>query len=165
MSRKGFIICTLLLLITNIITLNNLLKVKFDLEFKEEIIEEIYSGNQKGKESNPGSYIIIYKTENMGLPIEGWERYFEKHPNQNKNYIGKSKEEIKELFGEPYLIIKHTDITREFWCYMPNVNSKDLNNVDNTGISWYFEDNAVIDIKIDDFNGIIEEKVELYLEW
>ena len=48
---------------------------------------------------------------------------------------------------------------------MPNVIGENPKFIDNTGIKWYFENNKLIDVKIDDFNGIIEEQLELYSQW
>jgi hypothetical protein len=164
MNRKSFVLWILILLVlTNIITLRRLTNIKSDLASKEKIIKEMNNESQiSGKQ---GTYIIIYKTENLGVPKRGWEDHFENYPNQSEKYIGKSMNEIRELFGEPYLIIKNTDISREFWCYMPNATGENLDDIDNTGIRWYFENNKVVDVRIDDFNGIIEEQVELYLQW
>lgn len=166
-NRKHIIVLifiSLLLILTNVFTLKELYKLRSNANIAgkstENIIDEDYSDN-----SSKETYIIIYKTDNLGRPTKGWEDYFESYPNQDKGYLGKSINEIKELFGEPYITIKSIDSTRVFWCYMPNAIGEDLEYIDNTGIKWYFEDDKVVKVVIDDFNGIIEEQAEIYIKW
>ena len=121
--------------------------------------------HQLQQEGDNGAYVVIYKHKNLGLPKGDWAKEFPDYPfnkDSIQKYINKTTNEMKTIFGEPYLTIQHTDIDREYWVYLPNVGGI---SEDSTGIYLKFENDKVVDLRIDEFNGIVHEMIEVYLDW
>lgn len=109
------------------------------------------------------SYVLTYRLMAESLPKEGWEDYFPKHYPDRKsiNAIGKSTEDMEQILGTPYIKLKYINNSEELWVYMPNA-MVEPEMRDNTGIYLRFENNKLVEQRIDDFNGILEEALPYY---
>lgn len=114
------------------------------------------------------TYTYIEKAVSNHYVNSDWENYIKKYNNEAQYDITKmNAEDLIETFGTPYIKFKKTldrkysiDI-QEIWIYMPYVNGED---VDNTGIYIIFTDGKITDYRVDDFNGILYDDLELYFD-
>jgi len=84
-------------------------------------------------------------------PKDGWEIYVPKQIEDSEEMtaselIGKSVEEVRELLGEPPVLLRNAP-TNEIWVY--HTTSEDA-----TGLYVVFTERKVTDVRLDEFNGL-----------
>ncbi|PLX28511.1 hypothetical protein C0581_02060 [Candidatus Parcubacteria bacterium] len=86
-------------------------------------------------------------------PKEGWETYIPAVPEDENSeeevvseLVGKDVDEVRELLGEPPVLLRNYP-TSQVWVY--HTSSEEA-----TGLYVMFEENEVVEIILDEFNGV-----------
>jgi beta-lactamase regulating signal transducer with metallopeptidase domain len=120
-------------------------------------------------EKRGGNHTLLYSYI-KGIRIkQGWENYLPYYYKEaTDDILNKTTDEVKEVFGMPNVIIRNEvenpEDRKEFWVYLPSLFLPSGEEGDSTGIRLYFAGGKVATYMIDEFNGIDEELLPLYLK-
>ncbi len=120
-------------------------------DLREQIEEEPTEPETQEPESNqePENGIVFDDTQISQKPKSGWEEYF---PSYDETTLeGKTTEEIRELLGEPPVLVRDIGYkpaaTWQIWVYRPF-------DEDPTGLYLYFKGGELVRSRLDEFSGV-----------